>query len=217
MFCEEEIKLTVSSAALLETIVLDVSRRFAVAEQMVDHAYVDRYFDCSEHSLLNHGLALRLRRQNGVCWLEIKSGGTISAKGVATRLEWRQILPDDGLTCCRDLPAGAVQRHLSALIPPDTPLVALFTVAMARRSVDVNLNGQVLMELAFDQGVVYTDHRRLAICEVEVERKSGACEPMVVFAQDLARRHGLIVAKTSKFSLGLALLGWKIPGWGVDG
>ena len=68
----------------------------------------------------------------------------------------------------------------------------------------VEYRGAVL-ELALDSGMLYGGARESALCEVEVELKSGQPEDAMTFAQELADRFGLKPEKKSKFRRALAL------------
>lgn len=208
---EEEIKLVVSSDARLEAVVADVGHRMAPVELLFDRSYVDLYLDSPDYALLTHGLALRLRTRGPERWVELKGFGTVSL-GVARRLEWRQLAWPGDLTFCRDLTDGPVRTHLLTFVAEETPLVELFECKIARRCMKIPMSENGLAEIAFDRGEVRAGKQCMGIREVEVERLAGSIAPIVDFAHDLARRHGLELVNRSKFSAGLSLLGWKIPG-----
>ena len=62
------------------------------------------------------------------------------------------------------------------------------------------------LELALDQGVLIGGGKRVALCEVEVELKSGTPEETMKFAEALAREFGLQPQHKSKFRRALGLV-----------
>ena len=55
------------------------------------------------------------------------------------------------------------------------------------------------VELALDQGVLLGRRRELALCEIEVELKSGSRQGAEAFARKLAEQYGLVPETASKF------------------
>ena len=61
------------------------------------------------------------------------------------------------------------------------------------------------VELALDEGILFSAQRDEALCEVEVELKSGSREGAYAYAMALAGTFGLQREMTSKFRRALAL------------
>lgn len=65
--------------------------------------------------------------------------------------------------------------------------------------------GSATVELALDQGVLLGGGREEALCEVEIELKSGDREALMAFGRDFARKYGLETEHKSKFARANAL------------
>ena len=73
-----------------------------------------------------------------------------------------------------------------------------------RRALDIE-TGDFTAELAIDSGVLLGGSLEEALCEVELELKSGDPQAMTVFMEDLALRFGLVPEPQSKFRRAKAL------------
>ena len=61
------------------------------------------------------------------------------------------------------------------------------------------------LELALDQGKLFSGEKSEPLCEVEVELKQGSTESADLFALELATRYGLLPETKSKFRRALSL------------
>ena len=61
------------------------------------------------------------------------------------------------------------------------------------------------MELALDQGILFSGEEEIPLCEIEVELKSGSREAADDFARQLADIYGLQPEEKSKFARALSL------------
>ncbi len=152
------------------------------------------YFDTPERAALAAGYAVRLRKV-GRKWLQTVKGG-----GAAAVARFEDERPVTGgaldLEALRDGPL-AKAFDLDALAP-------LFETRVKRRTCAVEADGAVI-ELALDQGQIVAGAAQEAICELELELKSG--DPAALFkqARRLAEGGGLAISLTSKAERGYRL------------
>lgn len=154
------------------------------------------YYDTPSHSLSARKYTLRRRMENNVsvCTLKAPAGG-------AARGEWE--IP------CEDITAAIPQ--LCALgAPADLPelisggLYAICGAAFTRIAILIQ-EGDCVLELALDNGILTAGNRSVPLCEVEVELKKGSREDANRFAAILAAAYGLQPEPRSKFRRALAL------------
>lgn len=141
------------------------------------------YFDTRDRALAAKGCALRLRRA-GDRWLQTLKCGD-GAAALARRGEWEVEAP---------VVAGRPRLALAAFAP--TPLAGLlgkrprfepvFRTRFERRLWSLQHDGARL-EAALDVGNVAAGGHSEAICELELELKSGAPAALASFALALAR------------------------------
>lgn len=165
------------------------------------------YFDTPDLYLKQNRTALRVRKV-GRRWIQTcKSGGGVAA-GLHQRPEWESEV-------------GAAFPNLAALrelISTDSPLSALlstpgladrlrpiFTTQFRRTIWLLQLAEGQEVEFSLDQGEVRCGDSCLAICEIELELKSGASEGLFDFALALHQTVPLRVANISKAERGYAL------------
>lgn len=153
------------------------------------------YYDTSSEALSARHYTLRKRLENGV------SVCTLKAPARQGRGEWE--------TECERIEA-AVPKLMELGCPPDLlalTMEGLIPVCGARftRVAKTITLPQGVVELALDEGYLFSGQRKEPLCEVEVELKAGKIELCDAFAKDLAKRFGLTPQKSSKFRRALAL------------
>lgn len=186
---ETELKLHVpaaSRAAVLKAVSTATAQTTALQA---------RYVDTPEQALARAGLAWRLRRE-GRRWVQTLKGrgdGLMARPEheVAVRAPGPDTLPDparhDGT------PVGALLRQALG----GTGLAALQCVYRTdiRRVHRTVRQGGAVVELAFDEGWLVAGPpaalRRLPVCELELELKSGPPSVLFDLAERWSQRHGL--------------------------
>lgn len=154
------------------------------------------YYDTPEDALSARHYTLRCRMENGsaVCTLKTpaQEGGRKEYELECPSIE--EAIP----TLCK----------LSGL--PELPgllaggVIPVCGAKFTRVAKTLELPGAVV-ELALDSGVLTGGGRELALCEVEVELKSGSRQAAIVYATQLAVAYGLKTEKHSKFRRAQAL------------
>ncbi|MBI5852654.1 MAG: CHAD domain-containing protein [Planctomycetes bacterium] len=170
--------------------------------------HTDVYFDDLELTLARAGCGLRLRRENGIACLSLKT--ELGADGdVRERREIEVRVEDDSRepSCVRDLPA-ALRRSLAARVALQRvgPVARLDTVRTCWSFGD----GGGAVELALDEVTVLADDGRIAgvFCECEIEAGSRRGVAMARrLAAALRAELGLRDAEGNKLTRALALLG----------
>src|SRR5271165_5646285 len=130
------------------------------------------YFDTESRDLDRAGLALRVRAEDGRWVQTVKS--RVAPEGKLGRGEWSSSTPGPAPD-----PAAARRTPARGVLGPDARLVALFTVAVERRTVEIRTPDS-LIEAALDSGTVETGGRCSPIHELELELKEGS--PLALFA-----------------------------------
>lgn len=166
-----------------------------------------RYFDTADHGLARHGIALRLRSENGLWVQTLKAAGP---HGVARWEHNASIDPHDKAALAPDIdrhrgsPAHeALAACLEALRGQgqSTALTEVYQTAVDRRTRCLEVDGSVI-ELAFDVGAVAAGEARTPLCELEFELKSGAVPALFAAALSWVGRHGLFLDTVSKSERG---------------
>lgn len=156
------------------------------------------YYDTPDRRLSARRWTLRIRRENDLRVLTLKTPGAGRARG-----EW-------------EVPGGTLPQGLEDLIRAGAPqaLRALCGTALApvcgakfcRRKRLLEIPGAVL-ELALDQGKLLGGDREQPIWELEAELKAGSGEALALWCEALAERYGLQEEPQSKFQRASCLEG----------
>lgn len=154
------------------------------------------YYDTKERLLSARHITLRRRMENGVSVCTVKTPA-----GSAGRGEWECLCGDIREAVPELCKLGAPEYVLLLAAVGIEPLCgARFT----RRAVDI-ITADFTAELALDSGALLGGGREEALCEVELELKSGSRRAMTAFMEDLAAQYGLTPEQHSKFRRAKAL------------
>ncbi|SEA95295.1 adenylate cyclase [Variovorax sp. YR216] len=167
-----------------------------------------RYFDTADGALAAQRIVLRLRKEGRTWWQTAKApGGTL-----LERHEHNVELPP---ASAREVPVPRIERHegtpVGALVhdalrkaghdPATVELVALYGTDVRRTTREMR-TGDALVELAFDHGEVSAGERSHALCELEIELKSGSPRSMLELAHRWRNRYALWLDTVSKSARG---------------
>ncbi|MBO9648651.1 MAG: CYTH and CHAD domain-containing protein [Variovorax sp.] len=170
-----------------------------------------RYFDTADGALAAQRIVLRLRKEGRTWWQTAKApGGTL-----LERHEHNVELPP---AAAREVPVPRIERHegtpVGSLIhdalrkaghdPATVELVALYGTDVRRTTREMR-TGDALVELAFDHGEVTAGEHSHALCELEIELKSGSPHSMLELAHRWRNRYGLWLDTVSKSARGQRL------------
>lgn len=167
----------------------------AFSEAPVEISMETTYYDTPSGALSARHYTLRRRLENGksVCALKTPAGAARSEFEVRCGDISEAIGQFPAMGCPEDF-AGLVQEGV-------TPICgAKFT-----RIAKTILLPEGMVELALDEGILMGGGRRIPLCEIEVELKSGDVRFCDLFAKALAARFGLEQETQSKFRRALAL------------
>jgi len=139
------------------------------------------YFDTADHALRRDGISLRIRRVGRKRVQTVKASNAAGA-GLFDRDEWEFPVKNDTPILDDATPVAALLGDKISAIAP------AFDVRIQRQTWMI-AQGNARIELVIDRGVAKIGERETAICEAELELKSG--EPQALF--DLAHRIDAIV------------------------
>jgi triphosphatase len=202
---ETELKLSVPAGALAtlkrHPAFGPVLRRPARSQRL--HAI---YYDTDGWDLRDHGVTLRVRRENGRFVQTIKSADAAAA-GALERAEWEQAIvgrtPDLQAAANNGLPAVVAQQLRDRLQP-------VFETRIRRELYRLG-DASHRVELAFDRGEIVAGARRLAVCELELELKGSDRAALFDLARAIADLIPAQLALRSKSERGY-LLAQNRPG-----
>jgi len=168
------------------------------------------YFDTEDGRLAASGLSLRLRRE-GRRWVQtLKASGDSPVHRLEDSVAVRAPKGTPSVDLDRHCSPGAREALERALTSQDSPgwpvLVERFLVKVSRRARHIELADEHL-EIAFDVGTMEAAGKKIPICELEIELKSGgSSEHMFELAKRLVHEHHLWLSLESKSARGAALL-----------
>ena len=154
------------------------------------------YYDTPDRALTARHITLRRRLENGVSVCTVKTPQPGNGRG-----EWELDWADPSTMVAELCRMGAPKELLALTAGGIAPVCGARFTRLAKH---LELDGGTA-ELALDCGVLLGGDREVALCEVEVELKSGCEEATVAFAAALAAEFGLKEQKHSKFRRAMAL------------
>ena len=161
----------------------------------------DTFFDTPELALSRTRHAVRLREGGEQTVVTLKGPGTVAA-GVHAREELE--LPTTGRA--PESWPGKVRGELFRLIG-DGALQPLLEVQNYRRTWPLVWDGQVIGEVALDEGRILAGSRHEPMHELEIELKGGDRDDLARLSELVQRTLPARPEDRSKFARGLTLLG----------
>lgn len=156
---------------------------------------VSHYFDTADHVLRRAGYTLRVREKRGGRVQTIKQEAA-NAAGLFVRPEWERPVKGAKPVVERDGP-------ITDLVKARDLRVA-FVTDVERDARNVAASG-ARIEVALDDGHIRAGRRRRSLCEIELELKGGAPEPLFALARELNAIVPLRIGVRSKAERGYAL------------
>ena len=168
------------------------------------HLLCNQYYDTPEHDLARNRVALRLRRDGEQVIQTLKSQGQ-SVAGLSERNEWDWLLTQPEL----DFSLLDDQCWPAALAGLDRQrLQPVFSTDFNRDKADLSWDYQgqpVTVEAALDQGKVLAGSQEEALCELELELRTGDPAALLELACALAADLPLMPCDISKAERGYRL------------
>jgi len=154
------------------------------------------YYDTPTGSLSGKKYMLRRRLENGISVCTLKTSGEGNLRG-----EWEvntdSVQEAVSELCKLGCPADLVPLASEGLVP-------ICGARFTRKAGIFNLL-DCKVELALDQGILFSGEKEIPLCEIEVELKSGSQEAADSFAKQLADIYDLQPERKSKFARALVL------------
>ena len=154
------------------------------------------YYDTPSASLSARRYMLRLRLENGVSVCTLKTSGEGNLRG-----EW-EVKADSVTAAISELCKLGCPDELAVLSAEG--LVPICGARFTRKAGILTFLDS-MVELALDQGVLFSGEKEIPLCEIEVEHKSGSQDATDAFARQLADIYNLQPETKSKFARALAL------------
>ncbi len=161
------------------------------------------YFDTPDHRLFSEDSFLRIRKE-GDTWVQALKTAQTNTAGIHHRDEWEaevsgeqielEQLPEE--VNCSVFSDDAIGKNLKSV----------FNVNIERTIWDINTNDGSKIELCFDQGKVKTGITEEAICEIELELKTGSTSSLCRTALELLESIPLGIENRTKSKRGYTLL-----------
>ena len=154
------------------------------------------YYDTPSAALSGKGYMLRLRLENGtsVCTLKTSGVGNLRGEWEVDASSVTEAIPE---LCKLGCPTDLASLCSEGLVPicgaRFTRKAGLFTLLSCT------------VELALDEGILFSGDKELPLCEIEVEHKAGQQDATDDFAKQLAEIYDLHPQTKSKFARALAL------------
>ena len=154
------------------------------------------YYDTPSGALSAKRYMLRRRLENGVSVCTLKTSGDGNLRG-----EW-EVKADSVTAAISELCKLGCPNDLAALMQEG--LVAICGARFTRKAGMLTFL-DCAVELALDEGVLFSGLKEIPLCEIEVEHKSGSWEATDAFGRQLADIFDLQPEEKSKFARALAL------------
>ena len=162
---------------------------------------MNAYFDTDTASLMQGGMALRIRAVNSQFIQTVKTRGS-NRVGMHARGEWEWFLPTDrlDLSLLSEVP---LPESLQDMVW-SRELVEVYRTDFERQVWNI-VTEDSKMEVVCDQGWVTSPYGKDAICELELELKEGQETALYQFALQLAEQVPMQVSLVSKAQKGVRL------------
>lgn len=164
------------------------------------------YYDTEGNELQKRQAAFRVRLEGDDYVATIKMGGSVN-DGVHSRYEINRIVEDEEFIENPSLSVfdddESVREVLGDIL--DKELSPIMEMNYVRELFDVCYE-QSRMEVALDQGDIWTGEGNAPICELEIEIKEGSTEDLVSLGGIVCRQYGLRPESKSKFARGIELI-----------
>lgn len=158
------------------------------------------YFDTSKFDLMRRGIALRVRRVDHH-WVQTLKSASRAVGALSSRPEWEMAVADGDRPDFSVLPQAALDLLAGIKLKHIAPV---FTTEFQRTTWQIG-SDEAQAELALDIGKICAGEKCQDICEVEIERKSGALELLFHVAIKLLEQIPLHIEPRSKAERGYIL------------
>ncbi|GGC12010.1 hypothetical protein GCM10011352_43090 [Marinobacterium zhoushanense] len=205
MGSETELKLGLLPEYSEEVTALPLLEQLSYAEPE-RRTLTNIYYDTSAQDLRRARVALRIRRDGERYIQTLKSAGNGQA-GLSVRNEWEWERPEPSLD------TDLLREHLPPALCDDSLLASLqpaFETDFERHLWWLggeSEEGAWQVEVALDRGEIRAGERRMPLCELELELKSGQSDQLFHLALEIARQLPVQVCDASKAQRGYELAG----------
>ncbi len=166
------------------------------------------YFDTPGLDLWQQSIALRVRRAGGR-WLQTVKGGGTAPAGLHEPVEIETEIAGPYPDCAR-IADDALMRIFAAH-EVSAQLKPVFVTEVSRSSRLLELDPGVAVEVSIDRGEIRSGDAAEAVCELELELKSGPARQLYGFALKLLETIPLRVESRSKADRGYTLFRGERP------
>lgn len=163
------------------------------------------YFDTEDHFFSQQKMGLRVRNEEGVYTMTLKTAGTTQG-GLHMRPEYNVRLsqPQPDLKLFGQFSELTLAHSYAEL---QCSLQPIFHTDFQREYYLLETGNGTQLEIAIDQGEIKANNAKTPICEVEFELKSGKVADMLNFVQHFLFLDGMRLGQVSKAERGYRLAG----------
>ena len=178
---ETELKLRLSPDGVTRLQRNTLLKSLSISKPITQRLY-SIYYDTPKLDLNGHGIGLRLRR-SGRRWVQtIKGGGGVTA-GLHQRDEWELPVLKEQLDFTKITDPTLIKLFSSVELRDQ--LRPIFTTDFKRSARMLHLPDGGEVEFCLDRGEIISGDDRIALCEVELELKSGRTGQLFQLALEL--------------------------------
>jgi inorganic triphosphatase YgiF len=203
---ETELKLLLDPAHTKALIKHPLLARHALAAPRTKDQ-TGTYFDTPDLVLRRNDAGLRVRRTGKEFVQTLKAGGGVNG-GLHQRNEWESPVAGETpeLAVLREMVPADAAWAKEVFAPATAKLLRpIFATHIKRTLWDLKLADGSEVEFVLDQGTVEHGRRNAAVCEIELELKSGSPLALFDFALELMQDIPLRIGMQSKAQRGYAL------------
>lgn len=164
------------------------------------------YYDTVEMELEDRKAAFRIRLEGDDYVATVKMGGSVN-NGVHERFELNKIVEEEDYienpTLDLFMDDETIKRNLGDLAGKE--ILPILEMNYVRELFEVEFQGS-RMEVALDQGDIWTPEGNAPICEMEIEIISGDVDDLKQLGGIVSREYDLEIERRSKFERGITII-----------
>lgn len=206
---EVELKYKIKDSKQIENILSDpFLTKISESDGYEDVDMRTAYYDTDSHILIKNNIAFRVRDEGAKVVASLKWNDTDDGiKGLYIRNEINVPIvcdnPFDSPNPELFKESGEGKDLLDVL--DGNPLNKIFELKINRKSFRVDYENSII-EVAIDEGILFTDDKSIEIRELEIELFSGERMALIELSKIVSEKHKLAPEVKTKYARGIGLL-----------